>query len=168
MIGNHDLWALQGAEKGLSQEVWLGQGGLNTVQSYDEVRMLPAHALFLRTAHAWIKLENTVCVHGGFDPARPLAEQNLRTFVWDRSLLFSAEKRHRIEPDFHYGGYDDIFIGHTTTEHFGSIQPLHFCNIWALDTGAGWGGALTIMDIDTKEYWQSELSALLYETSPRF
>jgi len=35
--------------------------------------------------------------------------------------------------------------------------------VWDLDTGAGWSGKLTIMmDIDTKEYWQSELSKDLY------
>jgi hypothetical protein len=31
-----------------------------------------------------------------------------------------------------------------------------------MDTGAGWTGKLTIMDVQTKEYWQSELVQLLY------
>ena len=31
------------------------------------------------------------------------------------------------------------------------------CNVWNLDTGAGYGYKLTIMDIDTKQYWQSDV-----------
>lgn len=36
------------------------------------------------------------------------------------------------------------------------------CNVWNIDTGAGWSGKLTIMDIDTKEYWQSDFVKELY------
>jgi serine/threonine protein phosphatase 1 len=36
-------------------------------------------------------------------------------------------------------------------------------NIWNLDTGAGYNGKLTIMDIKTKEYWQSDLVTELYK-----
>ena len=34
--------------------------------------------------------------------------------------------------------------------------------IWDLDTGAGWGGKLTIMDANTEEYWQSDSGDDLY------
>ena len=33
---------------------------------------------------------------------------------------------------------------------------MNAANIWNLDTGAGFRGKLTIMDINTKEYWQSD------------
>ncbi len=168
VIGNHDLWALQWAEEGIKKEIWLNQGGANTIVSYGDGKMVPEHVDFLAKAQDWIELENMVFVHGGFDPARPLKEQDLKILVWDRALLYSAEKRYTSEPDFQYGGYRDIFIGHTTTEQFGSFRPLHFCNVWAMDTGAGWGGVLTIMDIDTKEYWQSDFSRVLYGMSLRF
>ena len=36
------------------------------------------------------------------------------------------------------------------------------CNVWNLDTGAGYRGRLTIMDIDSKKYWQSDNAILLY------
>ena len=38
-----------------------------------------------------------------------------------------------------------------------------------MDTGAGWNGKLTIMDVDTEEYWQSDLVESLYpnETNAR-
>ena len=62
--------------------------------------------------------------------------------------------------------YDDIFIGHTTTEIYRTLQPIHVCNVWDLDTGAGWSGKLTIMDVDSKEYWQPDLSKDLYGGLP--
>jgi serine/threonine protein phosphatase 1 len=35
-------------------------------------------------------------------------------------------------------------------------------NIYNIDTGAGHNGRLTIMNIETKEYWQSDLVEELY------
>jgi serine/threonine protein phosphatase 1 len=34
--------------------------------------------------------------------------------------------------------------------------------IWNVDTGAAFKGPLTIMDVDTKEFWQSEPLNTLY------
>ena len=55
--------------------------------------------------------------------------------------------------------YKNVFIGHT-----GLIQgiPEKAVNVWNLDTNAGWGNKLTIMDVDTEEYWQSDLITTLY------
>ncbi len=35
--------------------------------------------------------------------------------------------------------------------------------IWNLDTGAGWEGKLTVMNVDTKEYYQSDPVEDLYK-----
>ena len=40
--------------------------------------------------------------------------------------------------------------------------PVNKACIWNVDTGAAFKGPLTIMDIDTKEYWQSDLLPELY------
>jgi serine/threonine protein phosphatase 1 len=34
--------------------------------------------------------------------------------------------------------------------------------IWNLDTGAGWFGKMTIMDVKTKGFWQSDIALDLY------
>ncbi|MEK6563466.1 MAG: hypothetical protein AABZ65_00350 [Candidatus Omnitrophota bacterium] len=47
-----------------------------------------------------------------------------------------------------------------------TLQPIHVCNVWNIDTGAGWSGKLTIIDVDTKEYWQSDLTPDLYGGTP--
>jgi serine/threonine protein phosphatase 1 len=35
-------------------------------------------------------------------------------------------------------------------------------NVWNIDTGAAFTGPLTIMDVDSKTYWQSEPLHQLY------
>ena len=49
-----------------------------------------------------------------------------------------------------------VFIGHTATTAWHTDQPMHAANIWNLDTGAGFRGRLTIMDVATKRFWQSD------------
>jgi serine/threonine protein phosphatase 1 len=56
----------------------------------------------------------------------------------------------------------EIFIGHTSTLLWKKTEPIHAANIWNLDTGAGSHGKLTIMDVETKQYYQSDLASLLY------
>ena len=94
IIGNHDLWALDWATKGIEEELWLGQGGRNTKASYDWDEMPQAHTDLLKNAHAWLELGDKLFVHGGFDPSKPIASQGLQTFVWDRDLLFAAWKKY--------------------------------------------------------------------------
>lgn len=122
-------------------------------------------------------------VHGGIDRHRTLVEQerdNPFDFYWDRNLWAFAlavkangQKLKFAEP------FSEIYIGHTATTmlayddviHNGFITrrgknkvitPVQADIVWNLDTGAGWDGKLTIMDIDTKEYWQSDLVKDLY------
>ena len=58
--------------------------------------------------------------------------------------------------------YNEIYIGHTPTTRLGTDKPLIFNGVANVDTGAGFKGRLTVMDIETKEYWQSEPVYKLY------
>ena len=168
IIGNHDLWALDWATKGIKEDLWLNQGGRNTIASYDGQEMPKAHVDLLKNAHLWIEYNDKLFVHAGFDPKKPMAKQGLQILVWDRDLLGDAWKKYlRGEVDYQYTEFKEIYLGHTTTEMFHSLRPMNFCNIWALDTGAGWSGKLTIMDVDTHEYWQSDLTPELYGVKGR-
>jgi len=162
IIGNHDLWALDWARKGIKEDVWLTQGGSNTIASYGLDEMPSEHVHFLANARSWIEENNRLFVHGGFNPKKPISKQDLQTLVWDRDLVYAAFQKYHVRPDFRYGNFEEIFVGHTPTTNFGSLTPLKFCNVWDLDTGAGWGGRLTIMDEETKEFWQSDLTSILY------
>ena len=40
--------------------------------------------------------------------------------------------------------------------------PMNRCNVWNMDTGAGYKGPVSIMDIKTKKVWQSDKAHTLY------
>ena len=170
--GNHDKWAYDfytGATYGFAQPFWIKQGGAATFDAYAKIGGMPAaHLKILKDAH--VALEEKISgvlrlfVHGGIDPNKKLEKQDPELCMWDRQLLYSArEKHYQKKEDYKFGGYDEIFIGHTSTQGLSKTTlPLHFCNVWNLDTGAGWNGKLTIMDVETKEYWQSDPTPELY------
>ena len=58
--------------------------------------------------------------------------------------------------------YHEIYIGHTPVTRIGTTIPVKMANVWNVDTGAAFKGPLTILDIDTKEFWQSEPLPNLY------
>ena len=129
---------------------------------------MPAgHIDFLNRAHPWLEADGCVFVHAGFDPGRPLGTQSLQVLAWDRELVLRAREDEKAGQAHPIGCYKEIFLGHTPAGSFEVTVPLHVCNIWALDTGAGWGGPLTIMDVNTKEYWQSDPTLVLYGPSGR-
>jgi len=166
IIGNHDMWALDWALRGDKPEIWTKQGGDRTMASYNGGPMPQTHIDFLKSGHLWLEVGNKLFVHAGFVPDLPLGQNSAQVLVWDRNLLKDAWEAANYRREAQITKYDDIFIGHTTTEIYRTLQPIHVCNIWDLDTGAGWSGKLTIMDVDTKEYWQSELSKDLYGGLP--
>ena len=166
IIGNHDMWALDWALRGDRPEIWTSQGGNRTIESYGGGPMPKAHVDFLKSGHLWLEIDNQLFVHGGFGPDMPLSSHDAQTLVWDRILLDTAWKKHLTNKECRMGRYKDIFVGHTTTELYSSFKPIHACNVWDIDTGAGWSGKLTIMDVNTKEYWQSDLTPDLYGGVP--
>ena len=166
VIGNHDMWALDWALKGEKPEIWTSQGGEQTMSSYKGCPMPKAHVDFLKGGHLWLEIGDQIFVHGGFNPDIALSSHSAQALVWDRELLDMAWKRSLAGRPCRFGRYKDIFVGHTTNELYRTLEPSHACTVWDLDTGAGWSGKLTIMDIDTKKYWQSDLSPDLYGGTP--
>lgn len=87
-------------------------------------------------------------------------QQKESNYYWDRILWQDAldclgdttsNVIYETNPDF-----KEIFIGHTPTTRWGKKQPKNAHNIYNLDTDAGDSRRLTIMEIETKEYWQSD------------
>jgi serine/threonine protein phosphatase 1 len=58
--------------------------------------------------------------------------------------------------------YDEIYIGHTPTTNYDVGTPMHKCNVWNVDTGAAFQGMLTVLDADSKQFWQSDVVQQLY------
>src|SRR5690606_31062181 len=128
--------------------------------------------IFLNSAIDYYIDDNENCfVHGGFNRHYHIDEQNSELFYWDRDLWFQALSFGTVNPDeeMQYkpifrikDKFKNIFIGHTTTLNWKTTEPMFAANIINLDTGAGFNGKVTIMNVETKEYWQSDLVKDLY------
>jgi serine/threonine protein phosphatase 1 len=182
--GNHDDWFLDFIRTGFHPEAWT-YGGVSTIKSYatnvgktpiikktrqgyktslnaDDVPLSHKH-FFESQRLYYIDINNNCFVHAGFNPFQPFHEQPASIYYWDRILWQSAmnwqtKAKHSIdiEPFELVTKFNNIFIGHTNTMVWGIDKPLKVENIYNIDTGASKGGKLTIMDVESKQFWQSE------------
>ncbi|WP_196896129.1 metallophosphoesterase family protein [Aureivirga marina] len=170
--GNHDLWCKNWLKKAEKPLVWLMHGGEETIKSY-RVNMnisLQEHLdFFNRMVKFYIDDENRLFIHAGFTSTYgPQHEKNIETLNFDRTLweLALATQKDLDEEHYYYPKrlklFKEIFIGHTPTTRFSVFTPMHAMNVWNADTGAAFNGKLSIMDIDTNEFWQSDSLPSLY------
>lgn len=172
IMGNHDHVWLRYLETGIHE--WsFGQGARATLDSYEKHNALvdEKHIRFFRSLHShYIDDEHRLFIHGGFNRHVPLSEQRRHEFMWDRDLWMSALSFRDIPTPL--GGrkykfkmvdkFKEVFIGHTATVNWDTDKPMQAANIWNLDTGGGWGGKVTIMNVESKEYFQSDPVKTLY------
>ena len=158
--GNHDYWTQEWILNGTYDTTWLENGGYVTLKSYERNRSivdLEKHKAFFEHSlqDYYIDSENRVYVHGGFvHQDGPQYEPDSSICYWDRSLWRNALSA-SIKPEF-LDKFEEIYLGHTPTLNWYTREPMNAFNVWNLDTGAGTSGPLTVMDIETKEYWQSD------------
>lgn len=161
------------------EDFWVTQGGQTTLDdilgqeqdtNLDYLRWIEAVSQYYYEDE-----ENRLFVHGGIPifqledghPARWVQPQAL---MWDRTLFNEAVTQSRRPKETHTsltGNYKEIYIGHTQVPTLDTAKdildpdrnrenvPLHSGGVWCMDTGAGWHGVVTLMDVDTKEIWQS-------------
>jgi serine/threonine protein phosphatase 1 len=160
--GNHDVWCREWINYGLGRQEWREQGGLATIESLFPVVGEKKYRDFFNSLHPyWITEDNIVFVHGGY---YNLGRDDYFRYHWDRSLFYDALTAYK-SGDRSFGRlapYKKVFIGHTSTMGEGTDQPIHVFNLVNVDTGAGWAGRLTAYDVDSGEYWQSDLTKDLY------
>lgn len=183
--GNHDDWFMEFHHTGHHGSQW-EHGASATAFSYLRASgnkfltgtpksllpsmVDPAHRKFFEDQVMYhIDDKNRLFIHGGFNRHEGLELTMPWMYFWDRDLwngALSWESMAKGSRDrYPYkikGGYPTIFIGHTTTVNWGTDQPMKAANIWNLDTGAGFKGRLTIMDVDTEQFWQSDPVQELY------
>lgn len=170
--GNHDAWCEDWIAFGNDPDIWLFNGGKNTVESYKNYSLeeLEVHLeFFQKMKNFHIDEKNRLFIHAGYSSMHgPEKEVYSSNYHWDRTLWETAvsmdarlEKNSELYPK-RLLLYHEIFIGHTPTLYIGSKEPVNKANVWNLDTGAAFTGALTLLDIDTKEFWQSDPLTSLY------
>jgi serine/threonine protein phosphatase 1 len=170
--GNHDEWCEEWLRSGRGESVWLHHGGLETLNSYDAIDETArnTHLLFFEQLRPYyIDQQNRLFIHAGFTSMHgPQQEKYTSNFTWDRTLwevAITTGKRLKKTSLFYPKRlklFREIYIGHTPTLYYNETIPMEGCDVWNMDTGAAFTGKLTIMDIDTKQFWQSDALKNLY------
>ncbi|MFC6100765.1 metallophosphoesterase [Olivibacter domesticus] len=192
VAGNHDVWFDEFVRTDFHPMFW-NYGGQGTILSYlrhmdGKGICLPtrsgfktslngsdiplSHRQFFQNQQLYhIDSENRCFVHAGFKRNIPFLEQEKKEYYWNRDLWtdamsykFSGLTSEEFEMSTKFA---EIYIGHSPTTHWDSDKPLTVFNIMNLDTGAAHSGRLTIMDIDSKKYWQSDPVRELYPENYR-
>jgi serine/threonine protein phosphatase 1 len=190
IIGNHDEWFSHYLNTGIHPDQWK-QGGTGTLRSYLHMlgkenmihkniggyisSLIPgdislSHWKFFAHQIPYYKDEkDRVFTHAGFFRWKTLIQNrrdNITVFYWDRDFwtdaLSSMIGKGKTPLSFRMEPISEVFIGHTSTENWNTDKPMHADIVWNIDTGSGWGGKLTIMDVDTHEFWQSDNVKELY------
>lgn len=164
--GNHDELCMDWLFSGQDNPLWLQHGGQATMDSYgkSDKTIKEIHKNFYTSLENYfLDGQNRLFIHAGFTSLKGIDfEYFTKTFYWDRTLweLALALDPNLSPEDRFYPqrltNYKEIFIGHTPVVRIGRTTPLNAANVWNVDTGAAFKGPLTIMDADTKEFWQSD------------
>ncbi len=170
--GNHDAWTEDWLRTGIADKTWLFHGGQQTVNSYTlfDAAKKQLHLNFFETMKMYyIDAQNRLFIHAGFTSMHgPVNEFHNSNYTWDRTLWEMAlTMDKRIKKDSllfpkRLKLFNEIYIGHTPTLHYDVYVPMQGANVWNIDTGAAFTGKLTIMDVDTKTFWQSEEVYTMY------
>jgi serine/threonine protein phosphatase 1 len=157
ILGNHDEWLFQYLLNNNQPSEWVAQGGQSTLNAYqNNPEYKERHLAFLKKARLfYIDDENRLFVHGGFNHRIKfdLQADDKELLIWDRSLVLTAIEYEQYNQSISH--FNEIFVGHTPTQFIKESSPKKFSNLWMLDTGVYLSRKLSIMDIETKEYWQS-------------
>ena len=170
--GNHDELLLHWLKDSKDNLLWYKHGGEATVNAYETVNAetKQRHVEFLQSLeNFYLDEQNRLFIHAGFTNMNGVDfEYFPKLFYWDRTLWETALA---LDKNIKHGDlfypkrltlYNEIYIGHTPVSRIGKTTPVQMACIWNIDTGAAFKGPLTIMDVDTKEFWQSEPLDLLY------
>lgn len=170
--GNHDELLLNWLDESKDNLLWYNHGGESTVLAYESVSKITKskHIEFLKSlVDYYLDEQNRLFIHAGFTNMNGIDfEYFPKMFYWDRTLWEMALALDKnMEPDDLWFPkrltlYKEIYIGHTPVSRLGKTIPVQMANVWNVDTSAAFMGPLTIMDADTKEFWQSEPLPNLY------
>ncbi len=170
--GNHDELCENWLQTGRAHELWLRSGGEATVASYKDLpeSIRDIHLQFYKQLDGYyLDADKRLYLHAGFTNVKGVEHEYFsKTFYWDRTLWELALS---LDPDLSPESprypqrlmhYKEIYIGHTPVTRIGKSSPQFANKVWNIDTGAAFMGSLSIIDVDSKEFWQSDPVHTLY------
>ena len=170
ILGNHDKFFIDFFDDQLQPNIWVHQGGYNTLKSYkytgdtqslqtgsivdicefdlSSVVIPNTHKEFFRSAIPYLERDNMIFVHGGFNyPVHPKNESETN-LLWNRGLITRCKNGLDIKD------WDRVFVGHTQTE---SRQVETYGKLTCMDSGAGWNGRLALKNLNTDTNYYSKI-----------
>jgi len=170
--GNHDELCCEWMLTGRENPQWLAHGGKATRDSYLKAgkENWDSHLEFFKNLkNNFLDEDNQLYLHAGFTNLKGIEfEYFEELFYWDRTLWELVKSLDpKLSPeDANYPKrlvhYKEIFIGHTPLSKMGHADPLNYANVWNVDTGAAFKGPLTMLDVKTKMFWQSDAVYTFY------
>lgn len=170
--GNHDELCYDWLKTGKDNPTWLQHGGRASKNSYETLEGVSRsiHMDFYNNLdNYYLDDKNRLFIHAGFTSLKGVEfEYFSKIFYWDRTLweLALALNPELAATDLYYpqrlSNYHEIYIGHTPVTRIGKSKPHRAANVWNMDTGAAFKGSLSIMDVDSKQVWQSDPVYLFY------
>lgn len=170
--GNHDELLLEWLVNKADNPMWFKHGGESTVLAYANLskEIIEKHIGFLKTLeNYYLDSQNRLFIHAGFTNVNGVEHEYFpKLFYWDRTLWETALALDKSlkTTDLLYPKrlalYREIYIGHTPVSRINKSVPVQMASVWNVDTSAAFFGPLTIMDVNTKEFWQSEPLPDLY------
>ena len=170
--GNHDDLLLNYLKTNTYKEEWFLHGGKSTIEGYEVIDSTTKqiHINFLEALEPYyLDDKNRLFIHAGFTNLKGIEFEFFKPlFYWDRTLwemALSLDKNIPFESELYPNRlklYKEIYIGHTPTTKINQTIPINKACVWNIDTGAAFTGPLTILDVDSKEFWQSDSLPSLY------
>ncbi len=170
--GNHDELCREWLLTQRENPQWLIHGGTATRDSYlgANRQKWELHLDFYAgLENYYLAKDNRLYLHAGYTNLKGIDfEYFEQSFYWDRTLWELATA---LSPDLEptdpkfpkrLTHYKEVFIGHTPISKLKVVPPHNAANVWNVDTGAAFMGKLTMLDVDTKEFWQSDPVHTLY------
>jgi serine/threonine protein phosphatase 1 len=147
--GDHDEMLRTTRASGLTNrplfDFWIASGGNATIVSYESAGctvLPPEHVAFLERLRLYHETNSHIFVHANYVPNQPVAKQSPDTL-----LRLRLEKL----PGPHYSK-KTVVVGHTRQKD-GAILDVGYLK--CIDTGCGFGGPLTALDVDSGKVWQA-------------
>lgn len=171
--GNHDELVYDWLKDGKETSTWHQHGGEATKASYNQAgqEIKNKHLSFYEgLENYYLDQANRLFLHAGFTNLKGVDfEYFKKTFYWDRTLWELAQSLDpSLKPDHvrypqRLKQYAEVYIGHTPiSKTAAQVVPKNAATIWNVDTGAAFKGPLSMIDIETKEVWQSDTLQSLY------
>lgn len=171
--GNHDQWCQDWLRTRMKVSDWELHGGRLTIQSYekyDDDTRWKHFEFFERMVDYHIDDQNRLFIHAGLSSMHGVEKEHHQSnYSWDRTLWEMAYSLRDLELDENapnypkrFKHYKEIYIGHTPTTNYNIDTPIFAHKLINVDTGAAFKGKLTLLNADTKEFWQSDSLPSLY------